>query len=105
MELITVHTTLPGADQARALARILIERRLAACVQLEPIESLYIWQGAMQQENEVRLVCKSLASVQEDLTRAIRELHPYEVPEVLVFAVQHADPAYAQWVAQACGRS
>ncbi len=102
MELIAVHTTLPTADQARAMARTLIQRRLAACVQMEAVESLYTWQGAVQQENEVRLVCKSLRARAEALTRAIRELHPYEVPELLVFDIASAEPAYVQWVAQMC---
>lgn len=103
MELIAIQTTLPNAEQAHNLAHHLVERSLAACVQIDAITSVYRWQGAVQQESEYRLVCKTLRARSEAVLTAIRERHPYELPELLILQVDQADPAYARWVAQACG--
>ncbi|MFT3721738.1 divalent-cation tolerance protein CutA [Pseudorhodoferax sp.] len=94
-----VFTTLPDLPAARALARTLVERRLAACVQLSAIESFYRWEGAVQHEPEVRLVCKTSAAGVAALQQAIVALHPYALPAVYALQLDGVHPPYAQWVA------
>ena len=98
-ELIELTTTTESAEQAESLARLLVERRLAACVQIAgPIRSIYRWRGEIQVATEYRLTVKSLAGLARRLTDAIREHHPYETPELLTVAIADASPDYAEWL-------
>jgi periplasmic divalent cation tolerance protein len=97
-DILTVTTTVGSMDDARRLARELVERRLAACVQLDAIAaSFYRWEGQVREEPEVRLTVKTLPQARGALEAAFEELHPYDVPQ-FVAAVQSADAAYAAWV-------
>lgn len=100
---LLVVTTLPDVDQARRLARALVEMRLAACAQIAPIESVYRWKGEVVQESEVRVLLKTQAALYERLEAAIRERHPYEMPAIHAIASDRAEPAYAGWIAQSTG--
>lgn len=100
---IAVVTTCATRDEALRIAHALVERRLAACVQLSAIDSVYRWQGAVQQEAEVRIVVKTVDSRYAEVERTIRELHAYALPQVVAVRLDRALPAYAQWVADACG--
>ncbi|WP_341502122.1 divalent-cation tolerance protein CutA [Gallaecimonas sp. GXIMD4217] len=91
--------TCPDEAIARALARKLLESRLAACVNLLPgVRSLYLWQGELCDEAEVQLVIKSRAEHWPALERLIVEQHPYEVPEILALPVSQGLPAYLNWL-------
>jgi periplasmic divalent cation tolerance protein len=97
-DILTVTTTVASLDQARLLARSLLEQRLAACVQLEPIAaSVYRWQGALCEEPEVRLSIKTLPGMEPALQAFFDEQHPYDLPQFLG-ATHRASAAYAQWV-------
>lgn len=93
-----VVTTVGRADDARRLARALVERRLAACAQIGAIDSVYRWQGAVHEDTEFRLLLKTAADRVQPLMAALRELHPYELPALHAWPVAAADPAYAGWV-------
>lgn len=99
MDLSAVSTTVATADDARRLARAVLARRLAACVQVEPIISHYRWQGALHEEGEQRLVCKTTAAAVPALLALLREEHPYELPQLVVQPLQ-ATKDYADWVRQ-----
>ena len=99
---IAVVTTLSSREQAQTMGRALVERRLAACAQIDTIESLYVWNGALQHEPEFRLLLKTLASRYEGVAAAIRALHSYELPAIHAVALDPIDPAYARWIAAAC---
>jgi len=99
---IAIVTTCATRDEALRIARALVERRLAACVQLSAIDSVYRWQGAAQQEAEVRLVVKTVEGRYDEVERTIRELHSYALPQVVAVALDRALPAYADWVAAEC---
>ena len=75
MKPIAIFTTAGSADEARRIARAVVERRLAACAQITEIESFYRWQGAVQNENEWRLLIKSTDAQYTAVEAAIRELH------------------------------
>lgn len=94
-----VLSTCPDAATARTIATALVERGLAACVNIVPgIESVYRWQGAIEQESELLLLIKSRADAYAALEQAILELHPYELPEVIAVPLSTGLPAYLGWI-------
>jgi periplasmic divalent cation tolerance protein len=94
-----VLSTVPDAQVAERVARALVEERLAACVSRVPgVGSLYRWQGEIEEAEEVLLVIKTHARRAPELTRRLRELHPYEVPEILVLPVAAGLSSYLDWV-------
>jgi periplasmic divalent cation tolerance protein len=99
-DALLVFTTLPSADKAAELAKLVVEERLAACANLLPaIRSIYRWQGKLQDENEVLLLLKTRAEHLERLKLRILELHPYELPEVLAVPVEAGYQPYLEWLA------
>jgi len=95
-----VLTTADSAELAESLARGLVERRLAACVNIVgPIRSVYRWQGKVVSDEERLLVIKTSARRFPALTEAIQELHTYEIPEVLALGVEAGDRRYLDWLA------
>ena len=97
-DLVIVLTTI-GDDRADAVARQLVDERLAACVNLHaPMVSFYRWQGRLEREPERQLVIKTTRERLGALESRLRELHPYELPEFLVLPVDQASDAYASWV-------
>lgn len=94
-----VLTTLPDADAARTLARVLVEGRLAACVSIgAPVESMYHWQGAIETVQEVPVTVKTRGERFAEVAAAIRSHHPYELPEILAVPVNDGLPAYLAWI-------
>lgn len=95
---VVITTTETKADADR-IARELVERHLAACVQVEgPITSHYGWAGKLQAEQEYRLMIKTRRSVWESLRDKLAEIHPYEEPEIILLDVPDAAPGYLSWV-------
>jgi periplasmic divalent cation tolerance protein len=100
MEPVVVLCTFPDLDQARQIGAALVERQVAACVNLLPgVESIYRWQGKVEQAGEVLALIKTTRY--PDLEAAIKELHPYDVPEILALPVAAGLPAYLAWMAEA----
>lgn len=98
-DLLVVLTSFPDAETARRIASQLVEERLAACVSLLPgAESIYRWQGAVETAAEVLALIKTRANLHDQLADRLRELHPYEVPELLALRPEQVDPAYRQWL-------
>ena len=103
-DFIVVLTTVPLDERGRALARALVDERLAACVSaLPPMTSIYRWQGKVTEDNEQQLVIKTMHSQLPALERRLRELHPYEVPELLVLEVDQGSEPYLQWIRENAG--
>ncbi len=97
--VLLVMTTAPDADTAQKIARALVERRLAACVNiLAPCQSVYNWQGAVEDSNEVPMLIKTTAARYGALEAAITAIHPYEVPEIVALPLSHGLPEYLSWV-------
>ena len=92
-------STVGSAEEADRLARALVERRLAACVNVVPgVVSHYRWQGELQRDEERLLVIKTRAERIEALRDALRELHPYELPELVAFEITAGSPEYLKWL-------
>jgi len=98
-DALVVFVTAPSADQAAALARALVEEKLAACGNVLPqIRSIYRWQGAVHDEPEALLVLKTTQASFERLRARVVELHPYDTPEVLALPVQAGHLPYLDWI-------
>jgi periplasmic divalent cation tolerance protein len=96
-QVLSLATTVGNEADARRLAQALLDARLAACVQLDRLESHYRWQGAVHADPEVRLTLKSVPERLAALQEFLAAQHPYELPQVL-WQVLDASPAYAEWV-------
>ncbi len=98
-QVLIVITTLPDEDSATALARALLEARVAACVnRLPACESQYWWQGAIETARELPLLIKTTRACYDALEAVIRQHHPYDVPEIVALPVAAGLPAYLDWV-------
>ena len=94
-----VLTTVSSLEEARRMASSLVEQRLAACVNiLNGIQSVYRWQGAVEESSEVLLLMKTRVEKLEALEAAVRSLHSYEVPEFLVLPANGGSSAYLKWI-------
>ena len=96
--LVIVTTTLPTEEAADLLATQLVEDGVAACVQvIGPIESTYRWEGVVERSEEYYCHCKAPEAKRDALMARIKELHPYEVPEIIAIRADAVDPAYLRW--------
>ena len=99
MDSLLVVTSLPDRESAEKLAALLIERRLAACVNiLAPCASVYRWQGEIQRDEEHPLLIKTVQNRYAELEASICANHPYELPEIIAVPIADGLPAYLQWV-------
>ncbi|HXF44508.1 MAG TPA: divalent-cation tolerance protein CutA [Burkholderiaceae bacterium] len=98
-DVLIVLTNCPDAASARRIAAALVERRLAACAnQMAPVQSVYRWQGAIEEAAEVPLLIKCTRARYPEVEAAIRELHPYSVPEIVAWPVAVGYAPYLRWV-------
>ena len=97
---LLVLTNLPDRPAAEKLADALIEKHVAACVNiLAPCRSVYRWKGAVQHDEEHPVLIKTTAARYFELERAIRAVHPYELPEIVAVPIERGLPEYLSWVA------
>jgi periplasmic divalent cation tolerance protein len=97
--LIQVSTTLPSEAAANQLARQLVEKRLAACVQVSgPLTSIYRWQGEIEQGQEWLCTAKTTADAFARIAEAIAAAHPYDVPEIIATPLVDVSAGYAEWL-------
>ena len=97
--MLIVLTNVPDAATAERMADVLVQEQLAACVNvLAPCRSVYRWQGAIERADEVPMLIKTAQDRYAALQRRIKELHPYEVPEIVACKPQAGWPPYADWV-------
>lgn len=98
-EYVQVLTTVGSEEEAAKIGDALLERRLAACVQIAgPITSRYRWQGKLEQAREWQCLAKTEASLYDEVEAAIRSLHSYEEPEVLAIPILAGSKGYLDWV-------
>ena len=97
-EFSIIIVTTPDKELAKKITRLLVEKRLAACGQLFPIESIYLWQGKVCEENETALFIKSRTALFEEIRKVIKENHPYEVPQIVQIPITDGLPDYLKWI-------
>ena len=96
---VFVYTTYPSIVEAEAAGSALVERRLCACVNILPgMVSLYWWQGKIDRGDEVVMIIKTRASLAEAVRAAVRQMHSYTTPAILVLPIESVDPDYHTWI-------
>jgi periplasmic divalent cation tolerance protein len=100
-QALLVLTNVPDVTTAKAIARQLVEQRLAACVNiLSGVQSVYQWQGAIEEADEVTLLVKTVQGRYAELEVAIKAAHPYQVPEIIALPITAGLPQYLDWITQ-----
>lgn len=98
-DALLVITTVADRAAGTALAQVLLERRLAACVNVgAPVDSLYHWRGRIETGSEVPLTIKTRAALYPKVEAAIREIHDYELPEIIAVPITHGYAPYIGWI-------
>jgi periplasmic divalent cation tolerance protein len=106
MPAIVVFLTAGTEEQATLLAEQLVDRRLAGCVNIVPgIRSIYRWQGKICRDSEWLLLVKTLDSKYQALEAAVRELHGYELPEILALSVHRGEKNYLRWIEESLDKT
>ena len=96
---VLLYTTYPSIVEAEQAGRALVERRLCACVNILPgMVSLYWWQGKIDRGEEVVMIIKTRAALAEPVRAAVKQMHSYSTPAVLVLPVETVDPDYHAWI-------
>jgi periplasmic divalent cation tolerance protein len=96
-----VLSTAGSRDEARKIARALVERRLAACVNIvAPVESVYRWQGEVENAEEWLLIIKTTAQAFSKVREAICELHSYDLPECVLLSIEDGSKTYLEWIGE-----
>ena len=96
---VFVYTTYPSLVEAERIGRAVLERRLGACVNILPgMISHYWWQGKIERGEEVVMLIKTRASLGEAVRAAVKELHPYDTPAILVLPIEGGEPGYLEWL-------
>lgn len=96
---VLIYVTAPHRDEALRIGRELVTERLAACANvLGGMTSIYQWKGELQEESEAVLILKTRRDLADHAVARLRELHPYDVPAILVLPVQSGNPAFLEWI-------
>lgn len=99
MKKVAVFVTAGSKKEARAIAHYLVERKLAACVNVLPkVESIYSWKGRMEISKEYLLIAKTKDRLFSDLEKAVRKLHSYDCPEIVAFQLTKGSATYMRWL-------
>ena len=104
-DVVLVLTTVPSVELGATIARILVDERLAACVNvLPPMTSFYRWQGSIEQATESPLIIKATRAAVPAIDARVRELHTYDLPELLVLGVEDGGKEYLAWIIESTAR-
>jgi len=95
-----VYITTKDEAEARKIGRALVEEKLAACVNIHPIQSIFRWQGEVRQENEVAMLVKTRTELASEVISRVKELHSYEVPCIVTLPIEKANPDFLEWLSQ-----
>jgi len=99
MDLLFAYITTSSPDEARSLGEILVEEKLAACVNILPkMESIYHWEGKLETADESVLIAKTRSDLRDALQKRVLELHSYDCPCVVFLPVMDGNPAYLEWI-------
>ena len=98
---VLVYTTWPSVVEAEGAGRGIVERRLAACVNILPgMISHYWWRGTIERAEEVVMIVKTRASLADAVGAAVKAVHPYDTPAIMVLPVENLDPDYHAWIVE-----
>jgi periplasmic divalent cation tolerance protein len=97
-KFIIISTTYPNLDQAKNLAKILLEKKLAACLQFCQVESIYNWQEKVTENSEILVTIKTIELFYDKIEKIITEDHEYEVPEIISIPINQGSNKYLSWI-------
>lgn len=97
-EYSEITATFPEKKTAKRIAKLLVEKRLAACAQTFPIDSVYRWQGEVFEEGEIKLIIKTKTALFDEVAAVIKANHSYEVPEIVQTPITGGTPEYLKWI-------
>lgn len=101
---IVVFITTGSTDEAKKIGRLLVEECLAACCTIiQPVESIFKWKGAIHVEQETLVICKTRAELFNALERRVKQLHSYEVPEIISIPITQGSKSYLDWIIKETG--
>jgi periplasmic divalent cation tolerance protein len=95
---LVVLVTASSSAQARRIARRLLQSKLAACVNMVPVESMFLWKGEIQEEEEVLMVIKTRSEAFDELMNAVKSMHTYDTPEIIGLPVVMGSREYLKWI-------
>ncbi len=98
MRYRSIYITTKDEDEARKIGRTLVDEKLAACVNILPIKSIYRWEGEIQEEGEAAMLVKTKAELADKVIERVKELHSYEVPCIVSFSIDKGNPDYLKWI-------
>ena len=103
MEFCSIYITAGSEEEAAGIGKTLIEERLAACINILPVRSIYRWEGSLEDEAEVAAFIKTRDSLAEKVIDRVKSLHSYEVPCIVVLPIKQGNPDYLQWIEESTG--
>ena len=95
-----VYITAKDKEEANRIGQALVGEKLAACVNIHPIRSIFRWQGEISQEDEVAILAKTRAELVDEVMSRVKELHSYEVPCIIVLPLEKGNPDFLEWISQ-----
>lgn len=95
-----VYITAKDEEEANRIGKALVGEKLAACVNIHPIRSIFRWQGEISQEDEVAILAKTRAELVDEVMSRVKELHSYEVPCIIVLPLEKGNPDFLEWISQ-----
>lgn len=105
-EILLALSTFPDVETARRIARELVSENFAACANIVPaIESIYRWQGKIEESGETLVLFKTTTARSAAFQEKLKSLHPYDVPEIICLRITEGSPEYLRWVAENCASS
>ena len=93
-----IYITAGNVEEARMIGRALVEERLVACANYSPIQSIFRWEGKVEEDSEVAVLVKTRAGLVDKVIERVKELHSYEVPCILVLPVEQGNLAFLEWI-------
>ncbi len=101
-DFVVVVTTYADDDSGQAMIKALLEEKLAACVQVYPVQSFYHWDGEIQSDDEKLVMIKTRRELFDALSERIKMLHPYDVPEIIMLPIPAGSADYLGWIRETC---
>ena len=98
MPYCSIYITAKDEDEARKIGKTLVKEKLAACVNIHPIKSIYRWEGGIEEEGEVAMLVKTKAELADEVIRRVKELHSYEVPCIVSLPIDKGYPDFLNWI-------
>ena len=98
MKYHSIYITTQDEKEARQIGKTLVEEKLAACVNIHPIKSIYRWEGQIQEDDEMALFVKTKAELADEVIQRVKELHSYEVPCIVSLSIEKGYPDFLKWI-------